>query len=70
MIGIDAIPDALRAVSEGKLVGTVFQDARGQGALAVELAKRLAEGQKVKHDHYIPFQLVTRENLAEFWSPK
>jgi len=70
VIGIDAIPDALRAVSEGKLVGTVFQDASGQGALAVELAKRLAEGQKVKHDNDIPFQLVTRENLAKFWSPK
>ena len=70
VIGIDAIPDALRAVSEGKLVGTVFQDAKGQGALAVELAKRLAEGQKVKHDNDIPFQLVTRENLAKFWSPK
>jgi len=70
VIGIDAIPDALRAVSEGKLVGTVFQDARGQGALAVELAKRLAEGQKVVHDNDIPFELVTRENLAKFWSPK
>ena len=32
VIGIDAIPDALKAVADGKLVGTVFQDAKGQGA--------------------------------------
>jgi inositol transport system substrate-binding protein len=66
VIGIDAIPDALKAVAEGKLVGTVFQDARGQGALAVDLAVQLVEGKPVKHDNYIPFQLVTKENVTNF----
>jgi inositol transport system substrate-binding protein len=66
VIGIDAIPDALKAVADGKLTGTVFQDARGQGALAVDLATQLAEGKTVKHDNYLPFQLVTKENLADF----
>jgi inositol transport system substrate-binding protein len=66
VIGIDAIPDALRAVADGKLVGTVFQDAKGQGTLAVDLAVQLAEGGQVKHDNYIPFQLVTKANLPEF----
>jgi inositol transport system substrate-binding protein len=69
VIGIDAIPDALKAVADGKLVSTVFQDARGQGALAVDLAVQLAQGKKVQHDNYIPFQLVTRENLANFSKP-
>lgn len=66
VIGIDAIPDALKAVADGRMVGTVFQDAKGQGSLAVELAVQLAEGKTVKHDHYIPFQLVTKTNAAEF----
>jgi inositol transport system substrate-binding protein len=66
VIGIDAIPDALKAVAAGRLVGTVFQDARGQGALAVDLAVDLAKGKPVKHDNYIPFQLVTKENVADF----
>jgi inositol transport system substrate-binding protein len=70
VIGIDAIPDALQAVADGKLVGTVFQDAKGQGTLAVDLAVQLAQGKPVKHDHYIPFQLVTKENLAKFLKPK
>jgi inositol transport system substrate-binding protein len=70
VIGIDAIPDALKAVADGKLIGTVFQDAKGQGSLAVDLAVQLAQGQKVKHDNYLPFQLVTTENLANFLNQK
>lgn len=66
VIGIDAIPDALKAVADGRLVGTVFQDAKGQGALAVDLAVQLAQGKQVKHDNYIPFQLVTKDNVANF----
>jgi inositol transport system substrate-binding protein len=66
VIGIDAIPDALKAVADGRMAGTVFQDAKGQGSLAVDLAAQLAQGQAVKHDNYIPFQLVTKENVASF----
>jgi len=69
VIGIDAIPDALKAVADGKLVGTVFQDAKGQGTLAVDLAVQSAEGKPVKHDNYIPFQLVTKDNLENFLKP-
>jgi inositol transport system substrate-binding protein len=65
VIGIDAIQDALRAVSEGKLAGTVFQDAHGQGSLAVELASRIIKGEKVEHNNYIPFKLITKDNLNE-----
>ena len=69
VIGIDAIPDALKAVADGRMVGTVFQDAKGQGTMAVDLAVQLAEGKPVKHDNYIPFQLVTKENVAKFLKP-
>ena len=66
VIGIDAIPDALKAVSEGKMVGTVFQDAKGQGTMAVDLAVQLVQGKTVQHDNYIPFQLVTKDNITNF----
>lgn len=66
VIGIDAIPDALKAVEQGKLAATVFQDARGQGAGAVEMALKAIKGEKVPHLYYIPFQLVTKSNLAKF----
>jgi len=65
VIGIDAIPDALKAVKERKLCATVFQDARGQGALALELAVKLCEGKAVGHMNYIPFRLVTKTDLTK-----
>jgi ribose/xylose/arabinose/galactoside ABC-type transport system permease subunit/ABC-type sugar transport system substrate-binding protein len=66
VIGIDGIPDARKAVADGKLVGTVFQDAASQATEAVDIAIQLAHGQPVKHDNYIPFQLITKENLSNF----
>jgi len=66
VIGIDAIPDALKAVADGRMVGTVFQDAKGQGTLAVDTTVAIVQGKAIKHDNYIPFQLVTKENVASF----
>jgi inositol transport system substrate-binding protein len=66
VIGIDAIQDALKAVSEGRLAGTVFQDAGGQGALALQIAISIVQGKPVQHNNYIPFQLVTKKNLNDF----
>lgn len=65
VIGIDAIPDALRAVKENKLCATVFQDARGQGILALELAVKLCQAKPVDHINYIPFQLITKKELSK-----
>lgn len=69
VMGIDAIPDALKAVADGTMVATIYQDAHGQGSRAVQLAVQLAQGHKVKHLMYIPFQLVTRKNVAQFMKP-
>jgi inositol transport system substrate-binding protein len=66
VVGIDAVPDAMKSVEEGKLSATVFQDAQGQGKLAVEIAVKAANGETVEKDNYVPFELVTKENLADF----
>jgi ABC-type sugar transport system substrate-binding protein len=66
IVGIDAIPDALQAVKEGKLAATVFQDAKGQGSKAIEVAWQLTKGISVDKNVIIPFQLVTKENANAF----
>ncbi|MFT4016463.1 MAG: sugar ABC transporter substrate-binding protein [Agriterribacter sp.] len=67
VVSIDAIADALQAVKDGRLDATVFQDAKGQGAGAVELAIRLAKKEPVEQKEiFIPFQLVTKENVDGF----
>ncbi|WP_420151516.1 substrate-binding domain-containing protein [Spirosoma sp.] len=69
VVSIDAIPDALQAVQKGELDATVFQNAQQQGAKAIETAVKLAKGQTVEPATLIPFQLVTKENVASFIKP-
>jgi len=66
MVGVDAIPDALQAVRDGRLDATVFQDARGQGTAAVETAVRIIRKEPYEKQLFIPFQLVTKKNVADF----
>lgn len=64
--GVDATQDALLAMAAGELDVTVFQDAAGQGAGALDAALKLARGEAVEQKVYIPFQLVTPANMADF----
>lgn len=64
--GIDATADALAAMAAGDLDVTVFQNAAGQGGGALDAALRLARGEDVDQKVYIPFELVTPANLADY----
>lgn len=63
---VDAIADALQAVKDGRLDATVFQDAKGQAATALETAVRIIRKEPFERQVYIPFQLVTPENVGQF----
>ena len=64
--GVDATQDALVAMQAGQLDVTVFQDAFGQGAGSVDTALAIVAGNKVDQKVYIPFKLVTPDNVAGF----
>jgi inositol transport system substrate-binding protein len=64
--GVDATQEALASMKTGDLKATVFQDAAGQGKGAVDAALSLAAGKSVEKKVYIPFQLVTPANMADF----
>jgi inositol transport system substrate-binding protein len=64
--GVDATQDALAAMQAGDLDATVFQDAAGQGAGALDAALKLAKGEAVEQKVYIPFKLVTPTNIGDF----
>ncbi|MCB1511984.1 MAG: sugar ABC transporter substrate-binding protein, partial [Hyphomicrobiaceae bacterium] len=64
--GVDATRDALLAMAAGELDVTVFQDAAGQGVGAVDAALALARGEDVDQKVYVPFQLVTPDNMSKF----
>lgn len=64
--GVDATPDALEFVKSGKLKVTVFQDATGQGKTGLETAIKIAKGEKVEKFTWVPYELVTKENVEEY----
>lgn len=64
--GIDATPDALQAMKDGDLDVTVYQSAPGQGKGALEAAIKLARGEDVDSKVWVPFELVTPDNLDEY----
>jgi inositol transport system substrate-binding protein len=68
VVGVDATQDALLAMQAGDLDATVFQDAAGQGSGAVNAALALAAGEDVDQKVYIPFVLVTPDNVGDFLS--
>ena len=64
--GVDATPDALVAMQAGDMDVTVFQDLAGQGAGSIDTAIALANGEEVDKTVFIPFKLVTPDNVSEF----
>ncbi len=66
VMGVDAIPDAKVAVGNGSLAATVLQDAVGQGKGSAELIHKVLKGEQVVSLVWIPFVLITPENLADY----
>lgn len=64
--GVDATQDALASMQAGELDITVFQNAAAQGGGALEAALKLAAGEAVDQKVYVPFELVTPANMAEY----
>jgi len=64
--GVDATQDALAAMAAGDLDVTVFQNAAAQGGGALDAATKLAAGEAVDQKVYVPFELVTPANLADY----
>ncbi|MBU9726865.1 substrate-binding domain-containing protein [Diplocloster modestus] len=69
IIGVDAIPDALQAVKDGRMDATILQDAQGQAQVSVDVAVKIVNGESVEKEYSVPFQLITSENVDQFMEP-
>ena len=73
VLGIDGTTVGLNAVNDGKMLGTVLNDAAGQADGMLELARSITAGTKLSEEYelqdgkYIrmPYRIVTQENLGE-----
>ncbi|MGP1348820.1 MAG: galactose ABC transporter substrate-binding protein [Stomatobaculum sp.] len=73
IVGIDGTEPGLKAVAEGQMIGTVYNDGRGQAramfALALAITEnRAIEGCELQNGKYIrlPYQKVSAENVEQF----
>lgn len=66
VVGVDATADALQFMQAGDLDVTVFQNAKAQGGGGVDVALKLIKGEPVEKVTYVPFELVTPANMADY----
>ena len=66
VVGFDATEDGLSAVQDGSMNATVAQQPDEIGALGVENAIRVIDGESVEENIPVEVQLVTPDNVSEF----
>ncbi len=67
VVGVDLIADAQEYLADGKMAADIFQDSKGQGSKAVEIAYAMITGQPYEKTTYIDFQTVTKENMDQYY---
>jgi ribose transport system substrate-binding protein len=67
--GINAVPEAIVAIKQGKLLATADFDAMKMGCLATEAAIRHLRGEKVPAEILLPVQIVDRANYVMWDKP-
>lgn len=66
VVGVDATADGLQFMQAGDLDVTVFQNAKAQGGGGLDVALKLVRGEPVDKVTYVPFELVTPANAADY----
>jgi inositol transport system substrate-binding protein len=66
IMGVDATPDALAAVTNGTLAATVLQDAKGQGEGSAKAAINALSGRSQPAITWIPFVYIDKNNVAQY----
>jgi len=63
VVSVDAIPEALDAVAEGRLLGTVAQYPDEMAVLAVEAMLKVLDGRPIAPEIESPVVMITAENV-------
>jgi inositol transport system substrate-binding protein len=66
LTGIDGVPEAVQAVKAGTMTQTVLQNAPGQGAACLEALKKIAAGETVGKEVFVPFESITKDNVDQY----
>jgi inositol transport system substrate-binding protein len=62
VLGVDGLPESLKAIESGLMTGTVVQQVVDQAKTTLEVATKLLKNEKVERHIQIPGELVTKDN--------
>lgn len=62
IVGVDAIPDVVQLIAEGKFTGTVLNDFFNQSHTAADIAVKLLNGEDVKPYYWHDYVKVTKKS--------
>lgn len=65
IVGVDAVPEAMDLLEQGKLTGTVLNDHFNQSHTAAEVAVKLIKGEDVSSYYWLDYVMVTSPEDAE-----
>lgn len=68
IIGVDGTSAGYAAIKAGGMTATVRQDSAGQGTTAIDVVNKYLAGQKVDNRYYLPWTLVTKDNVSQYAS--
>lgn len=68
IVGFDAVPDALKAIEDGKMNASVAQQPDKIGKLGVENAIKVVDGESIEKEIPVEVKLVTQDNVSQFMS--
>ncbi|GAB7533130.1 sugar ABC transporter substrate-binding protein [Pseudomonas sp. 3A(2025)] len=66
VMGVDGLPDGQAAIKRGLLAGSVFQNPMGQANSAMQAAVKMIKGEAVEANVWVPYTLITPDNLATY----
>jgi ribose transport system substrate-binding protein len=66
VVGFDGIADAISAIEQGKMAGTIAQQPKVMGETAAQTASDILSGKQAPANIPVPVKLVTKDNAAQF----
>ncbi|MDR3145052.1 MAG: sugar ABC transporter substrate-binding protein [Treponema sp.] len=64
--GLDAVPDALKAVKEGRLEVSVSQATERQSEMAIDIAMKLYRGETVPAENLVEGEVIDKANVDKY----
>lgn len=67
-VGVDGNNYPLSMVKEGKMLATVLQDGVGQVQAGIDVIQQIGNGETPEFNQDVPFVLVTKDNVDQYYS--